>query len=140
MSIYAISYADEPVLCDREGRIESQLDPAMWQSYIYASRIFTPAPYTRSMRLTVRMPISRDHNAQINILELDERKDSVERMMREDILNYLEGLNGDIVENVMRIEMERLEESIHASFLDRVTGRKTWWDLWPEEVVNTRPG
>lgn len=139
-----ITYANESSGWAREDYIqpETQFDrygnEIPRHAWIYASAIFTLAPYARSMKITVRCYDDRVSDTQLYIIEADEHKHVAEEAMREDIAHFVDAKVQPSAVEQLQLTPGTIGMGTNVDLQDLVTRQNTWWSLLGWEAFNTR--
>jgi hypothetical protein len=144
VNLYGFNYADEPPGWAREDYV--QPEPYFDQNgneiqrheWIYASAVFSLAPYTHSVKVTVRCWDDPNSYTRLCILAADEHKHMVKKIMQEDIDHCVDTEIQKPDGQEPRLIHEMIGTTVRTGIQDAVTGRRFVWFLLEMSASNPR--
>ncbi|CAN9248936.1 unnamed protein product [Alternaria alternata] len=139
-----IAYADEPLERMPDDYVQPKLQHNRYgnvipqHSWVYTSAVFTSAPYTRSMKITMRCYDDKVSDTRLSIIAVDEYKHVSEGAMREDIARYVDAVVQTPAGQQAQIRQVMTSTSYDIDLQDPVTGQNNWWSLLQWSACNTR--
>jgi hypothetical protein len=139
-----IAYADEPLERMRDDYVQPKLQHNRYgneipqHSWVYTSAVFTPAPYTRSMKIIMRCYDDKVSDTRLSTIAVDEYKHVSEGAMREDIARYVDAVVQTPAGQQAQIRQVMTSTGYDIDLQDPVTGQNNWWSLLQWSACNTR--
>ncbi|KAG9189374.1 hypothetical protein G6011_06242 [Alternaria panax] len=144
ISSCGITYADEPLGWVRDDHVQPMLQFDCYgneiprHAWVYSSAIFTPAPYTRSLKITVQCYDDKVSDTRLSIVALDEYKHMAEEALRGDIARHVDAVVQTPAGKHAQITQVLTSTGFDVDLQDPVTGRNGWWSLLEWSASNTR--